>query len=392
MVPPMSNFPTVSEIAHIADLPDPAMRNLQITLCYHRLGLALAERTGREANWCVFATWASKQAGQTIRKEDLARSLEAALGDADRIRAVEKFIAGVRRIGVRLKTRKLVELLWQALDPEGAFTHSSEAVARGNLKVFAEIAHEFARFYTACLPAERFDGGSLNAFLDGLRSGPPPDGQDHLRKAFRCYYEALFATDPAGRSQFLFLANLLVGLHEQTRLQPEIVEALEAPVISPRTFVQNLLQAYYPDKPWLANAVHIILRAAGRLVGFDAFVDAYLAGARRQAQNLTTLALMMIELPPGVRLRLGQDLTGDFPPALQRITNVELAELLAKIDPTPDSRSESGAVYWGDLPDRIHFIADLFRSRHAAAELFEPPFDPDQIAALGEGRLPAGRL
>lgn len=388
----MMPVPTVFDIARIAALPDPVLRNLQITLCYHRLALVLAERTGREANWCTFAAWASRQAGQTIRREDLARTLETALGDEDRIRAAEQFAAGVRRVGVRLKSRKLVELMWKAADPERAFTHASEAVARGNLKVFAEIAHEFARFYAACLPDAGFDEPNLESFLEGLRPGPPPDGQDLLHRAFRCYYEGLFETGPEARSQLLFLANLLIGFHEQTRLQPEIVEALEAPVISPRTFVQNLVRAYYPDSPWLANALLALLRGAGRLVRFDAFVETYLSGARRQAQSLTTRAMMTIELPPDVRLRLGQDLTAGFPPALRRITHPELSELLAQIDPTPDSRTGSGAAFWGDLPDRIHFIADLFRSHHAAVELFDPPFTPDQIAALQEDRLPSGRL
>ena len=75
-------FPTVAEVDRIAALGDPAIRNLQITQCYYELSAALAERTGLSANWCTFATWASKQAGQAIRKEDLARTLENALDTA----------------------------------------------------------------------------------------------------------------------------------------------------------------------------------------------------------------------------------------------------------------------------------------------------------------------
>ena len=68
--------PTVAEVERIAALPDPVIRNLQITQCYQALSVAMAQRTGLRANWCTFATWASKQAGQTIRKEDLSRMLE----------------------------------------------------------------------------------------------------------------------------------------------------------------------------------------------------------------------------------------------------------------------------------------------------------------------------
>ena len=63
--------PPATEVERIAALPDPVLRNLQITQCYHELAACLPGRTGPGANWCTFATWASKQAGQTIRKEDL---------------------------------------------------------------------------------------------------------------------------------------------------------------------------------------------------------------------------------------------------------------------------------------------------------------------------------
>jgi hypothetical protein len=66
--------------------------------------------------------------------------------------------------------------------------------------------------------------------------------------------------------------------------------------------------------------------------------------------------------------------------------------LLAQIDPTPDSTRETGVDYWGDLPDRLHFIADMFRCYETTPELFEAPFTVEQTAALKEGRLPTGRL
>ena len=70
-------MPTVADVDRIAALADPVLRNLQITQCYCELSRAFAARTGgAPANWCTFATWASKQAGQTIRKEDLARTFE----------------------------------------------------------------------------------------------------------------------------------------------------------------------------------------------------------------------------------------------------------------------------------------------------------------------------
>jgi len=379
--------PTVSDVERIAAQSDPVLRNLQITHCYHQLAQAMAERLGYEANWCTFATWASKQAGQTIRKEDLIRALETFQVNEERIRTAEKFVGAMLRFGMRLESEKLVKLMWKAADPEGAFTHSSDAVARGNLKVFKEIGYEFARFNVTCLPDTTYDQANITRFMDELRPGSPPDGQDYLRQAFSGYYRALFETQAKARSELLLLANLQIGYHEQTRLQPEIVEALEAPVITPKTFIHNLVHAYYPNASWLANGILAILSRAGRLVGFDAFIEDHLTVARRQAQFLVTHLMMTIDLPPGIQLQLGKDLMAGFPPLLQQITNPDLAALLSQVDPTPDSLKESGAKYWGDLPDRIHFIADMFRCYHYSADLFAPPFSAKQIAALQEGHL-----
>ncbi len=383
---------TTADIARFAAQADPVLRNLQITHAYHSLSYVMAERTGEEANWCTFATWASKQAGQTIRKEDLARALERFLGEKIAVRLVTQFTAVVQKKGIRLKHGKLVELMVKAVDPKAAFDHSSDAVARGNLKVFAEIGHEFARFIAMCLKDTDYNKENIARFLAGLHPGPPPDGQDYLARAFETYYRTLFEPQSKIRSERLLFANLLIGFHEQTRLQPGINEALEASVITPGAFTQNLLRVYYPDSPWLASAIHFALRTLGGLVGFEGFVTGYLENARRQAHHLSTQALMTIELPRSNRIQLGTDLAGSFPPALQKISNPDLKALLAEIDPTEDSLSESGAQYWGDLVDRLHFIADLFRCFQVTEELFAPPFSPEQTEKILNGKVPGGKL
>src|SRR4026207_824707 len=76
-VAPTQNSPSVDEVKRIALMPDPVIRNLRITECYFRLAGAMTQRTGQCANWCTFATWASKQAGQTIRGEDLLDRIES---------------------------------------------------------------------------------------------------------------------------------------------------------------------------------------------------------------------------------------------------------------------------------------------------------------------------
>jgi hypothetical protein len=231
---PMSDIPTISEVERIAALADPVLRNLQITQCYHELALGLANRTDGSANWCTFATWASKQAGQTIREEDLGRLLKASVeSEGAALQAAQDMRAPIHRKGSQPGIEEILKLIWKAYDPQAAFDRSSAAVARGNLKVFIEIAREFAHFYAECLPGPVYVAQNIAHFVEQLHPGDPPDGQRYLQQAFSHYYQALFTEDEKARVELLLLANLEIGFHEQTRLQPEINEALEAPIISP---------------------------------------------------------------------------------------------------------------------------------------------------------------
>src|SRR5215212_10961257 len=88
---------TVEKIDSIASLADPVLRNLQITQCYCELSTNFSKRMGPGANWCTFATWASKQAGQTIRHQDLQRTLEALLKNEPEIEAALSLIATIAK-------------------------------------------------------------------------------------------------------------------------------------------------------------------------------------------------------------------------------------------------------------------------------------------------------
>ena len=101
-------------------------------------------------------------------------------------------------------------------------------MARGNLKVFEEIGLEFARYLHECPPDAPADSPAVQRFLDGLRPGDPPEGQGYLRQAFARYERRRLERDPKERAELAVLANLEIGFHEQTRLQPEIREALDA--------------------------------------------------------------------------------------------------------------------------------------------------------------------
>ncbi|RYZ27009.1 MAG: hypothetical protein EOO10_13950, partial [Chitinophagaceae bacterium] len=136
----ITTTPKVDDIERIAAIPDAVLRNLLITQCYCELSTAFSSRTGIAANWCTFATWASKQAGQTIRKEDLQRTLAAllendpVLSESLNILAVVAKQFGANANAEIFQRSLLFNLLSKTSDD------AADAVARGNKKVFEEIA------------------------------------------------------------------------------------------------------------------------------------------------------------------------------------------------------------------------------------------------------------
>jgi hypothetical protein len=306
------------EALQIAAMTDPVIRNLRITECYSRLAAAMPPGS---ANWCTFATWASRQAGRTIRGEDLLYRLQGELRrEAELLHPIQSFWRWLLRRGL------LRESTWfgRLHTPFDAFELASDAVARGNLKVFAEIGVVFATWLD-----------------DGVAPSEPP----LLSQAFARY--------AARRSdEQIVLANLEIGLHEQTRLQPEIREALDA--------------ALAPTRHLLAWPLQRKLTQLSRKV--------------------ITESLMVLTLP-AVVLSLGRNLE-----APGEVTDPELRELMGRYEPAPPAVDDCGAEDWSELDQRMHYIVHLFRAHHADGTLGTPPFTPVQVERILAGELPDGDL
>jgi hypothetical protein len=367
--------PRVTDIDAIAALGDPVLRNLRITQSYSDLSRALAARTGGVANWCTFATWASRQAGRTIRKEDLPQALEHAVDEWIGEGGADAVVHAARSLGASRAIGEIRAIVRSALDLKPALARASDAVARGNRKVFAEIGREFARFLTECADAAVPAPDRIERFVQALRPGEPPDGQAYLRQAFPRYYRLLFARDHRTQAEQMLLANLEIGLHEQTRLQPEIESALDAGVVEPRELAATLLAKIVPRSGAVARARQFVMHLLGARTLFDVAVEVAVAGLRERVRRVITDHFLTIELSTRHRVRLGDDLQAAFPASLAHLSDPELLALLARIDPTPDSVRESGAGDWASLPERMHFIADLFRFYQECADLFDAPFE-----------------
>ena len=66
-----------------------------------------------------------------------------------------------------------------------------------------------------------------------------------LMQAFRNYRVAARAADPNEKAQLMLLANLEIGFHEQTRLQPEIEGALNGALFKPGDLADLLVHLDY---------------------------------------------------------------------------------------------------------------------------------------------------
>jgi hypothetical protein len=385
--------PTVDDVSRIATLADHTLRNLQITQCYCELSQALTMMTGVTANWCTFATWASKQAGQTIRQEDLVRTFEHLLGRLPGAsEAINKIIVAAAQYRSQRDTATIHAAVKEVLSPQAAFARASDAVGRGNKKGFEEIGREFTRFLAMFHTDLLFDAERIAHFCSELRPGEPPDGQCYLQQAFTRYYQARFTPEVKTTTELLLLANLEIGFHEQTRLQPEIAEALDAPIMDPAVVKRQLLDSIFPDPGFLLRLRWLIEHFRRRPTLLDQ-ASAELADQVRQLARLViTECLMTLASPMGPPLRLGHDLLAPIPENLRQIINAELLALLAQIDPTPNSVRDSGADDWADFQERMHFITDFFCVYQEEHQLFDPPYTPAQVQVIKAGGRPEGRL
>jgi hypothetical protein len=385
------SIPTVEDVARIAGISDPVIRNLNITQGYYELSQAMSKYIDGNPNWCTFAVWASKQAGQSIRKEDLNRTFENHFHNSPEVILFVKGLSEHANVIKKLPEVKAISnFILKVLNPDAAFDHSADAVATGNRIVFSEIGGEFARFLSVFRSEQDFTEENILKFCSAFKPGNPPDGQQMLKDAFTSYFEARKQTDEKLKAEMILYSNLLIGYHEQTRLQRQIVEALNAAFTNEDELKSNLLRELLPGF-WL-RIRYYISKLLQRKMPFDEAIDQLLELVKLKMREVITDCMMTLYIPTDELLKLGEDLKRKFPQRLEHISTTTLKELLNKIDPTPDSLKESGAKDWGDLRDRIHFIADLFRGYFEHQPLYSQPFTDGQVEMLRKGIKPDGNL
>jgi hypothetical protein len=387
----MATIALPADIAKISSMQDPVLRNLYITQRYHDLSAALAETLGGpNVNWSTFATWASKTAGESIRNEEVPPFVGDLVRDAEddamhRLGTIAAIIDDI----VPTTGFHASFLLAPVKETLGTV---SKSIGDGNLKVFAELAPLFVQFVEAMRAAGAAPPTTaLAAFVERLDPRPTADGgQDQLRLAFSNYHRAILEPDDIEKARLVLAGNCQIGLHEQTRLQPQIAEAMDAPI-------DDILKKH----------LHASLNTgAGRGI-FQRLVDAIekpledlVDVAEDLWERVATRYMMSLALPGGAVLPLGRNIPKEaaaqdyLPPPLQNVTAPDdLVAILRKYDRARGASDVgSGSVDWRVLDDRMNFIVNLFRSRQVHAPLLGQPFSDAQRALIEQGQLPTADL
>ena len=285
--------PSVEEVRQIVAIANPVIRNLRITHCYSRLAAAFAARSGDGANWCSYATWASRQAGRTVRGEDLLEHLGNRFARHRwALHPIRTLWRRLLRHGLFQPETRIGRLTAELHTPFDAFEGASAAVARGNLRVFEEIGLEFARYLHECPPETPANAPEVRRFLDSLRPGDPPEGQRYLRQAFMHYERLRFERNPKARAELAVLANLEIGFHEQTRLHPEIREALDAAHATKEDLGRRAFESLFPST---ARWWSVVRGPAGAAIGVVA--AGFQRTSSRLAREAITDSFMVMTLP-----------------------------------------------------------------------------------------------
>lgn len=371
-----SSDAVLEEIHRVTEIQVPVIRNLWITQHYHSLMGALAVVVGgNNSNWSTFATWASKTAGQSIRGEEIPKELQFLL--AEQVK-VHEHLASMLKVLPGAWAEELDPLAI----PKAVLANVSKQIAIGNLKVFAELAPLFAKFWARFDDPKRRTETELDAFANELVPGPVEEGgQDWLKTAFTSYFAATRAATPKECAEFILYGNLLIGLHEQTRLQPFIAKALDAPF---EMSSYEPLIAAEPD--WLEKFVR---------PAFAKLLSVLRKTLEDDWECLATRYMMKLTLPGGQVMELGEEVpvgATPFPAALNPLEYAKLIDLVKTYDPNLETLKGSAAKNWTLIDNRMAFIADLFRSRQQDMCLFAPPFTKAQLEVLAQGKVPPGPL
>ena len=370
----MSTKISAEEIDLILNQKNLLVRNLQITLGYHKVARMLRGFSSTEnVNWFGFGVFASKTAGQAIRHELLPGPLKSAMIRAAGYDNTLVYFHNVLESSSDPVAQNTDSLLVEIL------TRVSLLLSKGNLMIFQEVAKPYVDLVNTFGHDWQPNETKFQAFVDRhfIPGHFEDGGQEWLIESCACFYQARFTTDAKKKAELILMGNLLLGYHEQSRLQPIIEKSIAVPF-------DVLTEGMLPDddlKPLSRRG-----KMAQRAIGLS----------RQMILRSITRMWMAYSLPTR-SLRVGKDLvapTGmtNFPRHLIIIENPRCQELVLTFDNDLNTLAGSAAGNWGNLMDRMNFLVTFFRSYQHYQLLYNKPFLDSQIAMIEAGYFPHGPL
>ncbi len=313
-------------VERAVSIGDACLRNHEVTLGYWELGRQLAKVVGDEsANWCTWATWASRTVGHALDVHE-----EPFLVDA----RTRKWPKSARRAALGL-----AHFSRTTLNPAMA-----TALAVGNREIYDEIADHFVDFLDA-LEQHRLSGiDDAREWALQLVPAATTDHEisrrfEHHRAAFVLYYRASVERDAVRRSQLVLAANLLITDYEQRRLQQYVEVAF-----------------FTAPKGWRS-----LRESACALFGKRI--------ARITTKRVTAVITPRYAIPVGEPLALLPGARVLYPIEFDEPIP-ELREVLGRYAPGTIPQCSN----WADFDDRMRYITGLFTAYHFDESLDEDPF------------------
>jgi len=137
---------SIADVERITAIPDPVIRNLNITQCYYELSNAMEKLLGINPNWCTFAVWASKQAGQSIRREDITRTYEYYFRHSPEIKSILENISLVGLLKNLPEVKTITDSIVQVINVDTIFETSAMAVEPGTGKFLKRLGKSLHAF------------------------------------------------------------------------------------------------------------------------------------------------------------------------------------------------------------------------------------------------------
>lgn len=337
---------------------DLVLRNYKITDGYHRLSLDLAEVLGAtDVNWPAFGAHASKSAGFTIRKEEI-----------DSSKMGKFFYSGTGKKFTPIQIDRFMNEIVEWV---------SESISDGNLRIFGDMAPVIVMFIEFMKTDQSKDRSNMLAFLSTLTPGKSEhDGQDLLGQALLAWYDASRDENPKTTSELMLLGNARMGLHEQIRIQPDIEQALGAPL---KNRIGDELSINV--EKWSSKFPTFIKKRLNTTTG--RIEHKLMENLQSFIRKVITKRMMMLRLPD-LNLKLSSDVSVldeslVYPVTLKSLSEPEIVQLFKKYAKNDSDVKGSGAADWVSLHDRMNFILHLFRSHQQNHALYQTPLTPEEI-------------